>query len=403
MTLSRSSVLHYWSSRYGPIPVIGGKPTMSRNSAGSVADARGELYDVIINTPRFAWATDRATTANERRAALLLEQGATNALTATTDFTNAAWTKTGITVTTGRTDPMGGTAANTLTATAANAEAAQNLANGAVIIRTNAVWARRRTGTGVVNLVKPDGSVFTQMAVTPDWQRFTTSGAASALRQMRIQLVTSGDEIDVWNAWHVDSRVESSDVISPASGAASRAPDSCSWAYPAGVVLQGTCGYLRFIERGTAALSGDGTNPRVFQIGKSDDTNTRLRVYATSGFYAIQYQTPAGQVSTNVAVAPALGDTVELFWRHDNTSGTITLTQSINGAAATTAGPTAGLSFAAYSDLVLWLNAIGATSQGINAFLDLRIVKELDVVASTADTRLAELRAFELGTSGEVL
>lgn len=404
MPLTKASVLHYWSSRHGMLPVVGGRPVFSRSSAGIVPDARGELYSATINTPRVAWEDDQTLPVGDRRrAALLLEQAGINALTASTDFTNAAWTKTGVTVTAGLPDPMGGTSANTLTATAANGEAAQNLANAAVIIRTNAVWARRRTGTGVVNLVKPDGSVFTQMTVTPAWQRFATSGAAAALRQFRIQIVTAGDAIDVWNGQHMDDRVVTSDVVSPSSGAATRAADTASWAYPAGVVLQGTCGYVRFIERGTAALSLAGFNPRVLHIGKADDTNTRLRVYATSGLYAVQYQTPVGQVSTNVTTSPAIGDTVELLWRHDNTAGTIELTQSINAGTATTTGPTAGLSFAAYSDLVLWLNGVGTTSHGANSFLDVRIVMDVDVTATTAATRLAELRAFELSSVGDVL
>src|SRR5688500_16378616 len=74
MPLSRSSVLHYWSARYGPLPIIGGDPVHTRNSASSWADGQGIVQSAIVNTPAF----DHATIGGERRPTLSLSRAVTN-------------------------------------------------------------------------------------------------------------------------------------------------------------------------------------------------------------------------------------------------------------------------------------------------------------------------------------
>lgn len=399
MTLSRSSVLHYWSSRYGPLPIIGGRPTHSRNSAGSVADARGELYDAIINTPRFAWETDKATSANELRAMLLLELASTNRIPYSTDVTNAVWTATGASMGGTAPDPKGGAAAQIITATAANGQYVQTLAAGSSLVRTNSVWVRRRTGSGAVSLLTPDNSAFTAIAVGPTWQRFSLPGAASTARAIGIRLATLGDQVDVYNFQQEDAPFPTRDMPNPGASLSTRAVDAFSWAYSA--PPQAMMLYVRHVERGTISIAGQG----LWGIGDTGAAGPRLLLWASAaGSYQLYYQPIAAGASYTATLAgPSLGDTAETVAILTAT-GQVRLIQSINGAAVTDSGLVAGAALpTAWSALTMQLGQFSTTSPGVAAFADVRAVKFADVVASTAQGIMEELRAFELGPNGDVL
>lgn len=398
MTLARSSVLHYWSSRYGPLPVIGGKPTHARNSAGMVGDGRGELYDAIINTPRFSWETDKSTSANERRAMLLLERGGTNQIPFSADLSNAAWSKVTATITTGVRDPRGGTSACTVTATAASAQAYQLLAAGASIKRANALWVRRRTGTGAVSLFRSDGVGDAALTLTTDWQRFpATVPAASTARWVGIILATSGDAVDVWDGQQEDAPVISSEIVNPGAGLTSRSADSFYWDFPP--IPQGMMVYLRFVERGSVLSGG-----YLLSLMSAANANPQFILYAPSGLYTAYHHNGTAPVSALVAVAPAVGDTVELVAQLTS-AGIVNIIQSINGAAVTAGSASGANTLAgAWSDTKCWLNSAGIVGgQGLAAFADVRIVKYADVVGATGQAIMDELRAFELGPNGDLL
>ncbi|NBQ13104.1 MAG: hypothetical protein EBU31_00475 [Proteobacteria bacterium] len=117
------------------------------------------------------------------------------------DLTNAVWTKTGAAATANTAvGPLDGkTTADTLTANAANGQAAQSYTAIAASY-TFSVYLKRRTGTGAISL-SLDGTTFTTVTITATWAKYTvsdtlTAGAKSAV----IQLATSGDAIDVWGA-----------------------------------------------------------------------------------------------------------------------------------------------------------------------------------------------------------
>ena len=57
----------------------------------------------------------------------------------------------------------------------------------------------------------------------------------------------------------------------------------------------------------------------------------------------------------------------------------------------------------AWSDTRLWLNSVGVIGVGANKFAEVKIVKYADVVASTAQGRMDELKNFELGPNADVL
>lgn len=116
-----------------------------------------------------------------------------------TNLSASGWNVSSVSVTTGVSDPVGGTNANTLTATANSAYIYRNgsttYSNGVV-----SVWMRRRTGSGTISLNTPNNASSVTKTLTSSWQQFSVSGApnASGMIIFVINIGTSGDAIDVY-------------------------------------------------------------------------------------------------------------------------------------------------------------------------------------------------------------
>ena len=113
-------------------------------------------------------------------------------------FSNAAWVKTNITLTSGQTDPSAGTEAFTLTAGAANATMLQSVALTGTLNRTFSIYLKRKTGTGNISITV-DGSTYSVETTTGSWARFDTTLTASGTVTCGVKITTSGDE--VYAAW----------------------------------------------------------------------------------------------------------------------------------------------------------------------------------------------------------
>ena len=113
------------------------------------------------------------------------------------DLTKSNWVKSNASIGSGVSDPFGGTAAFTITATGAPALVYENNAGpGANYV--SSMWIRRRTGSGAVYLRTP-ANANTTVALTSSWQRFSTSGPPNAGTAWIVAaLATSGDAIDVY-------------------------------------------------------------------------------------------------------------------------------------------------------------------------------------------------------------
>lgn len=133
----------------------------------------------------------------------LLTYAPNNILLQSNTFTDAVWGGNTITVTGGVADPFGGTNAFTLTAAGAGAFLRQfvNPASSDKLI--NALWVRRRTGTGTVSLNSPNNST-NALSLTNSWQLFYSVsrpvGDGSTDARFQISITTSGDAIDVYAA-----------------------------------------------------------------------------------------------------------------------------------------------------------------------------------------------------------
>jgi hypothetical protein len=113
-------------------------------------------------------------------------------------FSNAVWTATTATLTSGQTDPNSGTEAFTLTATNNNATLLQSIALTDTLNRTFSLYIKRKTGTGAVSITV-DGVTYSAETISGSWARYDTSLSASGTVTAGIKLAVSGDEVYI--AW----------------------------------------------------------------------------------------------------------------------------------------------------------------------------------------------------------
>ena len=114
-------------------------------------------------------------------------------------FTNAAWVATSATIASGVTAPDGTATAYSMTATAGNATLYQTLTLTATAY-TESIWIQRVTGTGTINLTL-DGTTLSPVTITGSWAKYTYTATPSAgSKTIGIQIVTSGDAINIYGS-----------------------------------------------------------------------------------------------------------------------------------------------------------------------------------------------------------
>lgn len=344
--------------KYAPGDAITGE-SFARSTVGYQINAAGVLVQKAINVKRDGHFIGGVQS-------LLLEDAATNSLIQSRDFSNVAWTKVTTTVATGIADPAGGTGACTLTATGANATTTQSLATGSSIVRANSVWLRRRTGTGTINLITPDGGTFIPCTLTATWARFKAVGVASINRQFQIQIVTNGDAIDA-DFSQIDNTPFATSEIATTTVAVTRGADSDSLPFttPPGEYSI----YLKFVELGVAFGGGA---PRLWSIGNAAPS---LEVFGNgNGTFSLKHSNGSSTETATNANAVTLSAIVETLSRLYGDAGVEEI-QSVGGAASTTSGQGAQFSFAtAWSQLLFWVGSSGGGAPGYLALQSLKIV-----------------------------
>lgn len=126
---------------------------------------------------------------------VLIEEQRTNLCLYSDDFTNAAWVKINLTAAKTATGSDGVTnSASTLTATAANATARQNVTSASAA-RITSMFVKRRTGTGAVYLSQ-GGTTGSELVVngtfTTDTTGWTASGATLAVVSSELEVTNTG-------------------------------------------------------------------------------------------------------------------------------------------------------------------------------------------------------------------
>lgn len=172
-----------------------------RTSVSTLAISPVVSQNFLTNTTVPSWLDNSGTTGNRMLydSTGKLTWAPNNLLTYSNDFTNAAWSKGTATVSSGVSDPFGGTSATTITATAGFGFVQQIKATAAATT-LNTVWLRRRTGTGPVYLSKPDNTA-TAVTLTGSWQQFYITGAPlTGSSYLTVSIQTNGDAIDIYGA-----------------------------------------------------------------------------------------------------------------------------------------------------------------------------------------------------------
>jgi hypothetical protein len=216
----------------------GGNGTQIRfnvgGTLGSSYSANGTFTELIVATttaaPVFSGATNstvrtgtvdnitikelpgfhatQATTASRPIYGINPVGGRRNLLTFTEQFDNAAWLKfRGSITATNVTDPVGGTTADTFTASDTDANFRQVLTS-ATTSYAFSVWLRVPSGTlnTSIYLTTAVGVVATtNVSLTTSWQRFQVTGAFTAGGEVRAQVggastINSGQSINIWGA-----------------------------------------------------------------------------------------------------------------------------------------------------------------------------------------------------------
>jgi hypothetical protein len=123
-----------------------------------------------------------------------------NLLTNSESFDAASWAKSSVTPTANSiAAPNGTTTADTLAASGANGTTLQTFTAEAISY-TFAVWLKRKTGTGNIQIAADSGT-YTTVTITSDWALYTvTQTPAAGSKSAGIRIVTSADEVYAWGA-----------------------------------------------------------------------------------------------------------------------------------------------------------------------------------------------------------
>lgn len=143
-----------------------------------------------------------------------LRRGLKNRALWSNTFSNAAWTGGNYSLTPGISDPYGGSSATTFTATSPGANIQNVAASTSGAALTNGIWIRRRTGSGGVNIVKADGTAFTAQAITSTWTLYVDNRTSAGSSSVGVQLVTTGDEVDIYAALITPGTLTASQILS---------------------------------------------------------------------------------------------------------------------------------------------------------------------------------------------
>lgn len=296
-----------WAST--PASEFNGNPfskfVITRASSAYYFNSSGLLTEAVTNTPRYDHLPDSPFTP----LGLLFEAGRTNRLLRSSEFDNAAWVKSNVTVTADNAaGPFGTTTADLLTATAANGTVIQDLGVVASAAKSGAVYIKRKTGTGNIDLTLDGGATWTTKAITSAWTRIDITQTL-ADEDFGIRIVTSGDEIWV-EAADVQTGPFITSHIPTTTASVTRATEFISIATT--LIPNDLSSVTLFMEH--TNLQGILYTTFCTQLFWGTDLNNFVRLQAHAAFlYASRVQTGSAGAGNNIGsdTSPAMNATTK--------------------------------------------------------------------------------------------
>ena len=182
---------------------------------GSLSFTRATTATRVATDNGYITSTPSGTLRIESNGALIEGQRTNKALYSEQLGLAANWVATNVTVdnNTAITDPAGGTAAETLTASDANGTLTQSIATDNSVTHTFSIYLKRKTGTGAVQL-NADNTTYAACTINATtWTRCSVSNALTdntAAHSPGVRLVTSGDAVYAYGAGYEASSFPSS-------------------------------------------------------------------------------------------------------------------------------------------------------------------------------------------------
>lgn len=377
-----------------------------------VLDRNGMLVPVAHSVAPFARVSAADT--------LLLEKATTNYLLYSQDFSNAAWSKTNVTVTVNAiAAPDGTLTADKIEATASAATLMRQVVTTIASTQaTFAVYVRQGSGATEANkfAIYNDTTAATIANVTINYATGAVTASSGVARAVqlgstpwwRLEIsaltgITSGNDLACYPCftgasetageyayiWQADLTPDAtaSSPIPTTSAVVARAVDALY--FPVAFVPQALTAYVR----GTEQLRPDAAAPAdsaLLYLGASAGTGAgRIALYRTTaeaGYRALHQSAAGTSVATAVGATAVFGDTVEARLLL-SAAGAVSHGVSINGGTEEVAA--AGTAYAldsAFGAARLYLNAFGSGSEGAFAYRD--------VVVALGTKTMAEMRAL---------
>lgn len=286
ISLNFASNFHY-TKVSGAVPTVAALTSLFTFTGGNQSmymGAGGLLIASATNTPRIEYD------AGGSCLGLLMEAARTNLGLYSADGTNAAWTKTNCTAAKTATGPDGvANSATTVTSTAGNATILQTVTSASAT-RAYAIWLKRRTGTGNIDLTLDGGTGWTTKTITSTWARYFITQAGVTNPNFGIRIVTNGDAVDFFGS-QLESAAFSSSDIPTTTVSVARTADTCIRTLS--TEFSATAGTV--VVAGRASRGQDASVPqRVWVLHDGTDNNrTHLARPAASDLARIAVSTAA--------------------------------------------------------------------------------------------------------------
>jgi len=265
----------------------------SRSTSATRVNKQGLIELVSNNEPRIDFL-------NDSEGSLKLEPQRTNLITYSSDFSNAAWSKTGVTVTANSTtSPSGDINADTLAFGAIGSEIVQSVSGlTAGQDYTLSIYLKVASGTTTMSFGNISYET-TSITVTSEWQRFTiTQSAVSATRFPKL-VCTESVNVYAYGA-QVEQGSYPTSYIPTAGSIGTRVSESCEQTPPSGII-NSTEGVLyvemnAFDNISRISLSDGSSSNRVsFRI----DANSIDFQYRIGGSYSYRVDVDIDTSNTN--------------------------------------------------------------------------------------------------------